>query len=157
VTASFLDDYADHYFFQTQFLGGNQANWVYLDPAETAQLTIGGNSYQANSPYEYVRYLSRIEGGTAYYDVVDGWQGNFTITAILTQADIDGVNATGNLAFLVSALLGNFDFMNLSLTFETAAASVAATPIPGALPLFLSALGLLAWLRRGVRRAAVQA
>jgi hypothetical protein len=157
ITANFQDDLTDHYFYTTQYVGGNDFNWVYVDPAETAKLTVGTQTFQGSSPYSYIRYFARTENGNDFFEVIDGYGGDFSIIAALDQSAVDALNATGMLSFQVSSLLGNFRFVDITLRYDLAPALVA-TPIPAALPLFatgLAGLGLIGWRRK--RRAAALA
>lgn len=150
VAANFQDNSPDHYFYQTQYAGGNDFNWVYLDPLETAQLTIGSENFQASSTYSYIRYFARTENGSDYFDVVDGYGGAFSIANALAQSAIDSLNLSGLLSFQVASLVGNFKLVDVSLTFQSQAPALE-TPIPAAFPLFaagLSAMGLMGWRRK---------
>jgi hypothetical protein len=150
ITANFQDKLNEHYFYQTQSAGANNYNWVYLDPYEAARLDVGDQTFMASPEYRYVRYFSRTEGGSNYFDVVDGYWGDFSISALLAQSAVDTLNATGQLGVYLTAAAGDFRFLDITLSYDVAQ-TMAPVPLPAALPLFATAIGSLSfagWVRK---------
>ena len=81
------------------------------------------------------------------YDIEVGFTVIFSARLVLTTALLESLNESSAISWKVSSILSDFKLVAVTLNYTT---DVSTVPIPGALPLFASALGLGGFL--GYRR-----
>ncbi len=145
-----------------------------IDPAETASLNIGSQSASGKTAqYSTASHLTGItidwsyygnncpgytgpcnhqlfQGSTHTYEVTSGYTGNFDLGYILNAANLANLANTGKLDFNLG-VTGDLILKSATLSLdisENPAPVPSAVPLPAALPLMLSGLGVLGFASR---------
>lgn len=144
------------------------------DPAESASLNIGSQSASGQTAqYSIASHLTGVtidwsyyanncpgytgpcnhqlfQGSTHTYEETAGYTGNFDLGYILNAANLASLANTGKLDFDLG-ITGDLILKSAMLTLdisENPAPAPSAVPLPAALPLMLSGLGVLGFASR---------